>query len=97
MYALGSVINLVLFCCIILLIARFILDWIQFLARDWRARGIVAVLCEIIYVVTDPPLRAVRKIIPGFRIGAASLDLSPMVLLIGIYILMSLNAAILLR
>lgn len=97
MYALGALINFVLTLCIFILLARFVLDWIQFLARDWRARGVIAVLCEIIYTITDPPLRAVRKVVPAVRMGGASLDLSPMVLLIGIYILMNLNTAILLR
>ena len=57
------------------------------LARSWRPRGFVAVLCEGIYSVTDPPLRAVRGVIPPLRLGAVMLDLSPMILIIGIFIL----------
>ena len=94
MSVVGQVINFVLFACIILLLARFVLDWVQLLARQWRPKGFVAVLCEGIYAVTDPPLRAVRKVIPPLRIGSGALDLSPMVLLIGIYILQALNARI---
>jgi len=90
MYVVGQVINFVLFACIILLLARFVLDWVQLLARQWRPSGFVAVLCEGIYAVTDPPLRAVRTVMPPVRIGSCALDLSPMVLLIGIYILQAI-------
>ena len=31
---------------------------------------------ELCYSVTDPPLRALRKVIPPLRIGRASVDLS---------------------
>ena len=72
---------------ILLLITRFVIDWVQLLARSWRPRGVVAAFCEAIYTVTDPPLRAIRSVIPPIRMGSAMLDLSPMVLLIGIWII----------
>lgn len=87
MSTVGDVILFVLYVCILLLLARFVLDWVQLLARSWRPRGAVAALCEAIYTVTDPPLRAVRGVIPPIRLGGAALDLSPMILLIGIYVL----------
>ncbi|MET0447361.1 MAG: YggT family protein [Aeromicrobium sp.] len=83
----GNVLLFVLWIALLLLIARFVLDWVQMLARNWRPRGVIAVLCEGLYSVTDPPLRAVRRVIPPLRLGAVMLDLSPMVLIIGIYIL----------
>lgn len=94
MNVVGQVINFVLFLAIVLLLARFVLDWVQLLARNWRPRGPVAVLCEVLYSITDPPLRAVRRVIPPVRVGSAALDLSPIVLLIGIYILMAVNSVI---
>ena len=72
---------------VVILLSRFIIDWVQLLARSWRPRGVVAVLCEAIYTVTDPPLRAIRSVIPPIRMGGAALDLSPMVLLLGIWII----------
>jgi YggT family protein len=77
---------------IVLLITRFVIDWVQLLARSWRPRGAVAAFCEAIFTVTDPPLRAIRSVIPPIRMGGAMLDLSPMVLLIGIYILQQVVA-----
>ena len=83
----GGILDLILLLAIIVLIARFVLDWVQMLARHWRPRGLVLVFCEGLYSITDPPLRAVRRVIPPLRLGAVMLDLSPMVLLIAIFIL----------
>jgi YggT family protein len=87
MATVGNILLFVLWIALLLLIARFVLDWVQMLARNWRPRGLVAVLCEGLYSVTDPPLRAVRNVIPPLRLGSVMLDLSPMILIIGIYIL----------
>ncbi len=97
MRAVGEVIAFILFAAIIVLLARFVLDWVQMFARQWRPKGAVAVLCEALYSLTDPPLRAVRGVIPMIRIGGAGIDLSPVILFIGIYLLRSLNAAIFLN
>jgi YggT family protein len=90
----GSILDLILLIAIILLIARFVLDWVQMLARNWRPRGLVLVFCEGLYSVTDPPLRAVRRLIPPLRLGAVMLDLSPMILLLAIFILRGIVASI---
>ena len=90
MATVGSVLLTLLWIALVLLIARFVLDWVQMLARNWRPRGIVLVICEGLYSITDPPLRAVRGVIPPLRLGAVMLDLSPMILIIGIYILQAI-------
>jgi YggT family protein len=90
----GEVLLFILWIAIIVLIARFVLDWVQMLARHWRPRGLVLVFCEGLYSITDPPLRAVRRAIPPLRLGAVMLDLSPMILLIGIFILQKIVAAV---
>jgi len=90
METVGSVLYFLLWIALLLLIARFVLDWVQMLARNWRPRGVIAVLCEGLYSVTDPPLRAVRGVIPPLRLGAVMLDLSPMILIIAIYILQAI-------
>ena len=74
----------------ILLIGRLVFDYIQMFARSWRPHGPVLVLAEIIYTATDPPLRALRKVIPPLRIGSVSLDLSFLVLLILIQVMISI-------
>ncbi len=75
---------------VIVLIGRLVIDWIQVFARDWRPRGVLAVVCEGIYTLTDPPLRALRKVIPPLRLGTVQLDLSFIVLIIGLSLLVNL-------
>jgi YggT family protein len=85
---------IVLWLYFILLIGRLILDYVQMFARSWRPHGPVLVLAEIVYTATDPPLRALRKIIPPLRIGSVSLDLSFLVLLILIQVMISILEAV---
>jgi YggT family protein len=90
----GRFILLITDVAIVILIARFMIEWVQLLARSWRPRGFIAVLCEAIYTLTDPPLRALRGVIPPVRLGGALLDLSPMVLLLAIYIVQRIVIAV---
>jgi YggT family protein len=90
----GDVLGFILWIALIVLIARIVLDWVQMLARDWRPSGPVLVLAETIYSATDPPLRAVRRVVPPVRLGVAMLDLSPLVLFVIIYLLRFLVALI---
>ncbi len=90
----GAIIDFVLLLALLFLIARIVLDWVQMLARSWRPSGVVMVLCEIIYSITDPPMRAIRAILPPIRIGMVALDLSPLVLFVMIFILRAVNRMI---
>ncbi|HEX6936558.1 MAG TPA: YggT family protein [Actinomycetes bacterium] len=78
----GQVVILVLWLFFILLIARLVLDYVQMFARSWRPKGPLLVVAEVIYTITDPPLRALRKVIPPLRLGSVSLDLSFLVLVV---------------
>ena len=78
----GQVIILVLWLFFILLIGRLILDYVQMFARSWRPTGPLLVVAEAIYTVTDPPLRALRKVIPPLKLGSITLDLSFLVLVV---------------
>ncbi|CCH78870.1 conserved hypothetical protein [Nostocoides japonicum T1-X7] len=72
---------------LIVLLGRLVIDWIQVFAREWRPRGVVLVLAEGVYTVTDPPLKALRRVIPPLRIGSVSLDLAFLILLLAVYVL----------
>lgn len=74
--------------CWLLLLARLVVEIVMQLAREWRPSGAVAALLEIVYTVTDPPLRALRKIIPPLRLGGISLDLAFTVLFVLVIVLM---------
>ncbi|GAA1842142.1 YggT family protein [Brevibacterium marinum] len=84
-YILGTALSLYVY----VLLARVVLDLVQVFSRDWKPSGFLLVLAEIVYTLTDPPLRLLRKVIPPLRLGQISLDLGFIVLLIGIQILAS--------
>ena len=50
--------------------------------------GLGAAALELAYSVTDPPLKALRRVIPPLRIGQVSLDLGFIILFIVVRILM---------
>ena len=81
MSVVGDVLELAFWLFFVLLIIRFVLDYVQMFARSWRPTGVVLVVAEVVYTITDPPLRALRKVIPPLRLGSISLDLSFLVLI----------------
>ena len=74
---------------VIVLIARIVIDYVFIFARDWRPTGVVLLVVEGIYTVTDPPLRLLRRFIPPLRIGGVSLDLAFFVLFILVQVLIA--------
>jgi YggT family protein len=87
----GSVLYLALWLFFVLLLVRLVLDYVQMFARSWRPRGVLLVLAEITYTITDPPLRALRRVIPPLRLGGIALDLSFLVLIIAVQIAISMT------
>ncbi|GAD83195.1 hypothetical protein NCAST_18_00470 [Nocardia asteroides NBRC 15531] len=88
--ALFAVLYLVLFIFWLLLISRVIVEFIRSFARDWRPTGVVVIILEVIFTVTDPPVKLLRRLIPPVNLGGIRLDLSIMVLLFVVFILMSI-------
>jgi YggT family protein len=72
---------------VIILIARIVIDYVFIFAREWRPKGFVLLVVEAIFTVTDPPLKALRRVIPPLRIGGISLDLAFLVLFILVQVL----------
>ena len=96
MNIIGQLIYAVLFTFIVLLFVRLIVDWIQMFARSWTPRGPVLVVLEGVYTATDPPVKALRKVLPPLRLGGVAIDLSFVALLLICYILLSVNRSLLL-
>ena len=88
----ASIIVDVLWLYLLVLIGRLVFDIVQMLARDWQPRGFLLIIAEIIYTLTDPPLRALRKVIPPLRLGAISFDLAFIVLFIGLQVIIAIVA-----
>jgi YggT family protein len=81
------VLSALLYLFLLFLIGRLVLETVQSFARQWRPTGVVLVLAEATYTVTDPPLKLLRRFIPQVRLGNVALDLSFMVLFIVVYIM----------
>jgi YggT family protein len=91
MFIIGGIIDWVLWVFLLLLFARMILSWVPVLVRDWEPRGPMLVVAEIIYSITDPPLRLLRKVLRPVRIGNMMLDLAFIGLTIIVLILRAVN------
>ena len=87
-----SILYFIVLIFFIFLIGRLILDWIQVFARDWRPRGVMLVIAEAIYSVTDPPLKALRRVLPPLTIGQVQIDLAFIVIFLIVSLLLSLLA-----
>jgi YggT family protein len=72
---------------ILVMWGRFIIDLIPLFSRGWRPKGLLLVISEIIFTITDPPIKAVRRILPPLRTSGASIDFSWSIVLIAAIIL----------
>ena len=97
MTTVGLVIHVILWIFIALLWVRFVVDWVQVFARSWVPRGVILVLLEAVYSVTDPPIKALRRVVPPLRLGAVALDLSFLIVIVVAYLLLNLNDRVLLH
>lgn len=72
---------------ITVLFVRMILDWISILARNWYPRGVIAQLIDVVYSITEPPLRWLRRYIRPLPLGGMYLDVSFIVLYFALIVL----------
>ncbi len=90
----GQIIEGVLWTFIGLLWIRFIVDWVQIFARSWEPHGVLLVLLEIVYSITDPPIKALGRVVKPIRIGNFALDLSFILVMILAYVALAVNRSI---
>lgn len=93
MAAIGQVIATVLWLYWLVLIGRLVFDFVQIFARSWQPRGPLLILAEVIYSLTDPPLRLLRRVIPPLKLGGIQFDLAFLVLIIVVQILINVALA----
>lgn len=72
---------------LLLLFIRFVVDLLLTLNRSFRPSGAAAALFEVVFTVTDPPLKALRRLIPPLRVGGVALDLAFTVLVFGLLVI----------
>jgi len=90
-HAVGQVLGTIVWLYLLVLIGRLVFDYVQIFARSWEPRGLLLVVVEAIYTLTDPPLRLLRRVIPPIRMGQVSFDLAFIVL----FLLLSVLASVL--
>lgn len=82
-----AAIRFALFLFMMFLIARVVLSLVMSFARDWRPSGVGLVATEAVFTVTDPPIKALRRVIPPLAIGQVRLDIAFLVLFFGVSLL----------
>jgi len=87
MYLFLRIVEFVLYLYLFALLVRIVIDLVQIFARDYRPAGFALVVFELVYTVTDPPLRAMRRVIPPLQLGGVRLDLAFLVLFIVVQVL----------
>ena len=83
-----SLLALVCFLYLLVLFGRVIFDWVQVFSRDFRPKGVVLVLAELFYTLTDPPVKFLRRYIPPLTIGQLRIDVGFLILFVGVSILL---------
>lgn len=66
------------------LFLRVIIDYIKIFARNWNPNIVFIFIFEVVYSITDRPMRFVARYIPPLRLGGVAIDLSFIALLIGV-------------
>jgi YggT family protein len=64
------------------MIARMIIELVMAFARSWRPRGVMLVVAETTFTLTDPPIRLVRRLIPPVRLGGVRIDVGFVVVIV---------------
>jgi len=86
----ATIVYLALNVFIIMMWARLVLDLARTFAREWRPRGALLVLAEVVFTVTDPPVKLVRRVIPPLRVGGIALDFAWTIVLLACLLLVSI-------
>jgi YggT family protein len=67
---------------LLILFVSIVLTWFPL-----SPEGLMGQIQRVLRSLTEPVLAPIRSILPSVRLGAASLDLSPMVLILGIFVI----------
>ena len=79
-----SLLALVCFLYLLILFGRVSFDWVQVFSRDFRPKGVLLILAELFYTLTDPPVKFLRRYIPPLTIGQLRIDVGFLILFVGV-------------
>jgi len=91
---LGSAIYLVIRIFILVLIARIVIEMIQSFSRNFQPPRWFIYIAEPFFVITAPPVKALRRVIPPLKLGGVALGMSVIVLFIILSVLQYIVLAV---
>ncbi len=74
----------------LVLLGRIILDWVRVMNPNFRPKGLVLILSELAYTLTDWAIKPISKVLKPIRIGGGYLDLSVLALFVVLIVLEAL-------
>ena len=90
----ASILSILLFLYILVLLVRLVLEYIPMFNRSWRPKGAGLVAAEVVYTVTDPPIKLIRRVIPPLRIGPVAVDFAFALTMLLCFILLSVTRSL---
>jgi YggT family protein len=90
----ATVLNTLLFLYVIVLLVRLVLEYIPMFNRSWRPRGAGLVAAELVYTVTDPPIKLFRRFIPPLRVGPVAIDFAFALTMLLCFLLLGITGSI---
>ena len=90
----AAILNALLFLYVLVLLARLVLDYIPMFHRGWRPKGAGLIAAEVVFTVTDPPIKLFRRFIPPLRIGGLAIDFGFALTMLLVFVLMGVTRAL---
>ena len=90
----AAVLNALLFLYVLVLLARLVLEYIPMFNREWRPKGATLIAAEVVFTVTDPPIKLIRRFIPDLRIGGIAIDFAFALTMMLVFVLMAVTRAL---
>jgi len=90
----AAVLNALLFLYVLVLLARLVLEYIPMFNREWRPKGATLIAAEVVFTVTDPPIKLIRRFIPALRIGGIVIDFAFALTMMLVFVLMAVTRAL---
>lgn len=89
----AAILNGALVLYVLVLLVRLVLEWVPIFNRGWRPKGFGLIAAEIVYTITDPPIRLFRRLIPPLRVGAIAIDFGFALTMLLCFVLLSVTRA----
>jgi len=90
----ASILNTLILLYVLLLLVRLVLEYIPMFNSSWRPRGAGLIAAEIVYTVTDPPIKLFRRFIPPLRLGVVAIDIAFPLTMLLCFVLLSITRSI---